>query len=180
LSYQGWWKNCQQCEIASWARQKVFVRVREGSNPALVFIGEGPGKAEDVLGLPFVGPAGQFLDAAIEAAGLSSRKCIFLNLVACRPCDGVGMGNRKPTEGEILKCRPRLVTALAELEPVVVVLLGKTVQQSALTALSAVDWWGSVPVLELPHPSALLRRGGRLAEDYPVYVRKLKEVTDLG
>jgi DNA polymerase len=88
-------------------------------------VGEAPGEKEDESGRPFVGRAGKILDKALQAAGVDRRKILITNAVKCRP-----PGNRRPTEAELLACRPYLLEDLAHAE--IIVALGS----SALTALT--------------------------------------------
>ena len=87
----------------------------------IFFIGEAPGKDEDLQGQPFVGRAGKVLDDAISRAG-SSRDRVFVgNLVKCKPT-----ANRKPRRDEIEKCSVFLESELREVSPKVVCALGQT------------------------------------------------------
>src|SRR5258708_27214396 len=93
---------CTKCPLAEGRTQVVF---GVGSRDAdLVFVGEGPGAAEDRQGIPFVGRARQLLTRLIEGIGLTRDEVYIANVVNCRP-----PGNRDPLPVEIDTCRPDLV-----------------------------------------------------------------------
>lgn len=163
------WKDCKLCPIGKVARSHVFYR---GNLEAKVaFIGEGPGKSEDILGEPFVGRAGKLLDQAIRDAGQQPDEAFFTNLVACRPCDGLRKPNRAPSEAEVANCSDRLRKTLQIVLPGVIVWLGKVPQHYS-------DKHRGAPWLSffLPHPAWILRCGGVGSEQYSKYVLKLREV----
>lgn len=156
------WEECTKCEIGKIAHEHVFCR---GTLPCdLLFVGEGPGKTEDVMGRPFVGQAGRLLDLWMHEANMhvaASRyihipvKFAVTNLVLCRPCDRLGGPNRAPTPCEQGNCRPRLSHFLQEIaRPRGLVTLGKV----AAANLPSYE----LPRLELIHPAAVIRNGGRL------------------
>lgn len=86
----------------------------------VVFIGEGPGKVEDELGRPFVGPAGKLLEEAIESIGWHRADVYITNVVKCRPPD-----NRDPLPSEVEEHKPFLERELALVQPKLIVLLGR-------------------------------------------------------
>jgi DNA polymerase len=85
-----------------------------------MFIGEAPGGREDELGLPFVGPAGKFLDELLAGIGLSRSSVYIANVVKCRP-----PGNRDPEPLEIEACADYLARQIATVDPSVIVTLGR-------------------------------------------------------
>ena len=89
-----------------------------------MLVGEGPGKAEDELGRPFVGAAGQLLDNILAAVGLSRAGVFIGNVVKCRP-----PGNRLPTPDEVKTCTPYLQAQLRIIEPKIVICLGALASQ---------------------------------------------------
>jgi DNA polymerase len=127
-------------------------------------VGEGPGRDEDLQGLPFVGRSGQLLDRLLaEEAGLARRDVYVTNVVKCRP-----PGNRDPQPGEIYACRPYLDGQVAALAPRVVLTLGNFATRTLLgtkqgvTALrGTVHPWGPPGTVLVPtfHPAAALRGG---------------------
>lgn len=111
--------QCRNCELAAGRQNLVF---GEGSQqPALMFIGEGPGADEDEQGRPFVGRAGRILEGFITALGLVREDVYITNAVKCRP-----PGNRNPTPKEVLACMPILQRQIELLNPKLIVSLGNS------------------------------------------------------
>lgn len=163
------WDGCRRCPLGQFANKTVLYR---GSlNARVMFIGEGPGRSEDILGEPFVGRAGKLLDQAIRDAGQIPAGAFFTNLVACRPCDSLRSPNRPPEEGEIEKCAKRLQETIRIVRPACIVWLGKVPQFSA----SDFDP-GKAITFFLPHPAWLLRVGGSKSDWYRKFVLNLREV----
>lgn len=137
----------------------------------LLFIGEAPGREEDLSGRPFVGRSGQLLDKMLEAIGLSrsaaepERSVLITNLIFWRP-----PGNRKPTEAETLMCLPFVQRTIALARPLAIVCLGATPAQrlSGTTEgiLALRGKWrqhrtqdgSTIPLLPTLHPAYLLRQ----------------------
>jgi uracil-DNA glycosylase len=110
--------GCTRCPLADTRTQVVF-GVGD-PQAALMFIGEGPGRAEDLAGEPFVGRSGKLLDKLVlQEIGLDRSRFYIAHVVKCRP-----PGNRDPLPGEIESCRPYLEGQLALIAPTVVVTLG--------------------------------------------------------
>jgi DNA polymerase len=110
--------ECRQCGLCGTRTNTVFA---DGSTKAkLVFIGEAPGRDEDLRGLPFVGRAGQLLDKMIAAIDLRREDVYICNVLKCRPPE-----NRNPLPHEIEQCSPYLVRQLEALQPRVICCLGK-------------------------------------------------------
>lgn len=109
---------CFACDLSATRNQTV---PGEG-NPraAVVFVGEAPGAREDLLGRPFVGAAGRYLDRLLAVAGLSRDKVFVVNTVKCRP-----PANRPPRPAERAACAPLLARQLAAINPRVVATLGR-------------------------------------------------------
>jgi uracil-DNA glycosylase len=158
--------SCRGCDLYARATQTVF-----GEGPAhagLVLVGEQPGDREDQEGHPFVGPAGQLLDRALEAAGIDRAQAYVTNVVKHFKWER-GSGKRrihsKPNEIEIRACRPWLEAELDRLRPRVLVCLGATAAQALLgrsfrITVSRGQWIPSplAPhVLATAHPSSVLR-----------------------
>ena len=114
----------QNCKLKKNAKNLVF---GDGSiNSKIMIIGEGPGANEDLEGKPFVGRAGKLLDKMLNSIKLDRRKVYISNVVNYRPPE-----NRKPTEEEIQRYLPYLITHIEIINPKILVLLGST----ALNAL---------------------------------------------
>lgn len=110
--------DCPRCILAR-TRSRTVPGV--GSAHAdIMFIGEAPGAREDESGVPFVGPAGQFLDELLGGIGLTRAEVYIANVVKCRP-----PANRDPEPSEIEACAPYLERQIATVDPKVVVTLGR-------------------------------------------------------
>ena len=110
--------NCQKCKLSATRENIVF---GEGNpNAELMFIGEGPGKHEDLQGRPFVGAAGQLLTKIINAMHLTREDVYIANIVKCRPPN-----NRDPEHDEIKACLPYLLKQIELIKPKVICTLGR-------------------------------------------------------
>ncbi len=110
--------GCQKCQLA---RNRTKVVPGEGAeNSEIMFIGEAPGWNEDQQGRPFVGAAGQFLDALLASIKLNRSQVYIANVIKCRPPD-----NREPLPAEIRACRPWLERQIALISPKMIVTLGR-------------------------------------------------------
>jgi uracil-DNA glycosylase len=149
---------CARChELATTRTQTVF----GVGNPQarLCLLGEAPGADEDRLGEPFVGRAGQLLNKILEACRLKREDVYILNVIKCRP-----PGNRNPTPGEALNCRPYLNRQLELIQPEFICCLGSVAAQNLLATQASVgklrgkvhDFQG-VKVVCTYHPAYLLR-----------------------
>ncbi len=109
--------NCQLCPLGQTRTNLVF----GCGNPRarVMFIGEGPGRNEDLKGEPFVGAAGHKLDALLGEAGLRREDVYIANVIKCRP-----PSNRDPQPGEIEACSPFLREQIRSIWPDVIVCLG--------------------------------------------------------
>ena len=129
----------------------------------LVFVGEAPGRDEDLRGEPFVGRSGQLLDRLMaEELELDRSRVYIANVVKCRPPD-----NRDPRPDEIAACRPYLTEQLALIAPRVVVTLGNFATRLLLdtdrgiTSLRGASYpMGPTVLVPTFHPAAALRGGG--------------------
>jgi uracil-DNA glycosylase family 4 len=148
--------SCQRCVLHEKRTQIAFARGTPDAE--LVFVGEGPGRDEDIQGLPFVGAAGQLLDKMIVAMGYARDDVYICNVVKCRPPE-----NRTPRAEEALACSRFLVPQLHAVAPKVIVALGRCAAQALGVAELTGAWrgrWGvfeGIPVLPTYHPAFLLR-----------------------
>lgn len=111
-------RHCRRCTLA---RERNRVVPGEGPHTVKVmFIGEGPGRNEDIQGKPFVGQAGKVLDELLAAAGLKREEVFVTNVVKCRP-----PGNRDPLPDELAACRNWLDEQIDLLNPEIIVTLGR-------------------------------------------------------
>lgn len=164
--------KCISCGLHRYRRKIVVGR---GSLPAdVLFIGEAPGKSEDLRGIPFIGPSGRLLNNAIEAAAFISKngipKYYITNAVQCRPTDSCLGPNRQPTEEEAVACRPRLVKIISKARPLQVVFLGKVPERLCKSLCPG--------GIRLHHPAYILRLGGEKTSEYRMLVRELATIFD--
>lgn len=118
--------DCKRCKLCSTRTNIVFGSGNE--NADIVFVGEGPGKDEDLQGAPFVGKAGRLLTQIIEKGmGLKRKDVYICNIVKCRPPE-----NRDPEKEEIEACSPFLEKQIKAINPKVVVALGKPASSTLL------------------------------------------------
>ena len=111
-------RQCSDCELGLGRKNAV---PGEGSPDAdLMIIGEGPGAQEDLLGRPFVGRAGQFLDELLGYIGLKREDVFIANMVKCRPPE-----NRDPLPAEVSACNKYLERQIELLDPLLIVTLGR-------------------------------------------------------
>jgi uracil-DNA glycosylase len=198
------WKDCTKCKgIGCNATLHVFWDTipADATGVDILFIGEAPGQLEDLKGLPFVGPAGQVLRAAIKDAifacpnskmgfwcpntcplceGRVVIRIGLVNLLLCRPYANPkaphGTGNRTPTTKEVLNCMPRLVATIKAFNPEKIVFLGREAESYIPTlrddyGISVFDYG----FVHMVHPSFVLRRGGIGSEEYIKFVAAIKE-----
>jgi DNA polymerase len=124
--------GCRGCHLWERATQTVF---GEGKPAApLMLVGEQPGDQEDLVGKPFVGPAGKLLDRALEEAGIDRTAAYLTNVVKHFKWEGRGKRriHAKPAWSEMTACRPWLDAEIAVVEPRVLVCLGATAAQALL------------------------------------------------
>jgi DNA polymerase len=158
-------RECQGCPLYQNATQTVF---GAGAMKADVLMaGEQPGDQEDLQGLPFVGPAGRLLDAAIEEAGIDRGEVYMTNAVKHFKWTPRGKKrlHAKPSSREITACRPWLTAEIDAVQPQIVVCLGATAAQSLLGSSFRItrqrgqlldsEW--APAVMATYHPSAVLR-----------------------
>ena len=155
-------QGCLKCALGPGRIHFVF---GEGSPSAdLMFIGEGPGRDEDLQGRPFVGKAGELLDKMIGALGLARSEVYIANVVKCRPPD-----NRTPHPEEAAACLGYLRRQIGLIQPKVIVTLGATPLRELLGAKEGItkvrgQWkrlelgGRAIPVMPTFHPAYVLRQ----------------------
>lgn len=158
---------CEQCGLCRGRKNTVFGVGDEKAK--WLFIGEGPGRNEDLQGQPFIGPAGKLLDNMLVAMGLKRGDNAYIaNIVKCRPTDENGK-DRPPSAQEVAACLPYLQRQIALIEPTVLVALGKTAALSLLAMDPAtpvsklrgtVHRYQGLPLVVTYHPAYLLRQLG--------------------
>jgi len=150
-------RNCQRCRLSKGRKNIVF---GEGSaNAELMFIGEAPGREEDIQARPFVGDAGKLLTRLISKMGLKREDVYIANIVKCRP-----PYNRNPEEDEIVACKRFVERQIEIIKPGVIVCLGKIAAQTLLgvgipiTKLRGNFFdYNGIPVMPTFHPAYLIR-----------------------
>ena len=159
-------RNCTACPLYKRATQTVF---GEGpKNARLMLLGEQPGDQEDLAGKPFVGPAGQLLDRALEEAGINRDEVYVTNAVKHFKWEPRGKRriHQKPNSREIAACRPWLEAELRLVRPKLLICLGATAAQSLFgSSFRVTRDRGKVlqsalarKVVATVHPSSLLRQ----------------------
>jgi uracil-DNA glycosylase family 4 len=149
--------DCTRCKLHKGRNKIVFA---DGNPKAkLIFVGEGPGRDEDMQGLPFVGRAGKLLTSMIEAMGLQRQDVYICNVVKCRPPE-----NRLPEPDEIKTCSPFLLRQLEVVDPKVIVALGACAAQTLLQTTRGIShfrgqWqeFRGRKLMATYHPAYLLR-----------------------
>ncbi|HEX9865770.1 MAG TPA: uracil-DNA glycosylase [Acidimicrobiia bacterium] len=156
---------CTQCGLAETRTQVVF---GVGDPQArLMFVGEAPGKNEDLQGEPFVGAAGRLLDSLLEEVGLGRSDVYIANVLKCRP-----PGNRDPKAEEIDACKGYLREQIRLISPEVVVTLGNFATKLLLNTEVGITrlrgrphrWWLGAVLVPTFHPAAALRGGDRVTD----------------
>lgn len=149
--------ECTLCRLHKGRTHLVF---GAGSPKArLMFIGEGPGRDEDLQGIPFVGRAGQLLTKIIEAMGYKRDEVYIGNIIKCRPPE-----NRNPADDEISMCFPFLKKQIEIIKPEAIICLGKFAAQTLLNTEEPITRlrgsmreYDGIPVMPTYHPAYLLR-----------------------
>jgi DNA polymerase len=181
--------DCRRCHLHELATQTVF-----GEGPAhaeVLFVGEQPGDQEDVIGRPFVGPAGQIMDRAMEEAGIDRRSVYITNAVKHFKFESRGKRriHKTPEAPEMQACRFWLDVELVRLRPKLVVAMGGTAARALLNRAVTITRERGRPI-ELPdgqkafvtvHPSFLLRvpDENAKAREYQGFVSDLRKVAEL-
>lgn len=149
--------SCRKCRLCKGRTNVVFGQGNPDAD--IMFIGEGPGREEDLRGLAFVGAAGQLLTKAIEAIGFKREEVFIANIVKCRPPN-----NRNPQEDEMQACIPYLRWQVKLINPKIIVCLGSISAKNIIAKNLKItrqrgQWIDKKGYKILPtfHPAALLR-----------------------
>lgn len=156
--------DCRRCGLCQGRKKTVFGVGDEKAK--WLFIGEGPGRNEDIQGEPFVGPAGKLLDNMLVSMGVKRGDNAYIaNIVKCRPTDENGR-DRPPSPQEVASCLPYLQRQIELIQPTVLVALGKTAAISLLgldpttpvaRLRGTVHRYQELPLVVTYHPAYLLR-----------------------
>ena len=171
--------DCHRCGLGD-TRTRLVFGVGD-PHAELMFIGEAPGKNEDLQGEPFVGAAGKLLDELLGSIGMVRSQVYIANVLKCRP-----PGNRDPLADEIATCTPFLSQQVRIIDPRVIATLGNFATRYVLgtdrgiTALRGrlfnADGRQVVPIF---HPAAALYDQGKLAVLFDDF-KRLRAVLDTG
>ena len=166
---------CKRCELSKTRKNSVF---GEGNiNAEIMFVGEAPGRDEDLQGKPFVGRAGKLFYEILKDIGLKREDVYIVNCLKCRP-----PANRDPKPEELIACFDYLKEQIKIIKPKVIGTLGRystyqlTSQKGALgTFRGRVFLYGSIKVVPLYHPAYLLRNPDAI----DIFTKDLKMIKGL-
>ena len=150
--------DCQRCKLSKGRKNIVFGA--GNADARIMFIGEAPGRDEDIQGEPFVGEAGMLLTKLIEKMGFKRDAVYIANIIKCRP-----PLNRDPEEDEILSCRAFLDKQIDVIAPECIIALGRialmTLMNNNKIRITAARGnffeYKGIPVMPTFHPAYLLR-----------------------
>ena len=152
-------KDCNECPLGE-TRTNIVIGVGN-SHSKLMFIGEAPGRDEDLQGEPFVGRAGKLLDKILASVNFTREEVYIANILKCRPPN-----NRDPDAEEIEQCLPYLNKQIDLIKPQIICCLGRVATQvllnikGTLGKLRENDYeYRGIRVFITYHPAALLRSG---------------------
>jgi uracil-DNA glycosylase len=153
--------DCRRCKL--WSGRTHLVFGVGDPKAKLMFIGEGPGRDEDLQGEPFVGRAGQLLtDIITKGMGLRREDVYIANVVKCRPPE-----NRNPEPDEVGSCEPFLKQQIDLVRPEIIIALGKFAVQTLLQSKAPItklrgNWhsYHGIKLMPTFHPAYLLRSPG--------------------
>jgi uracil-DNA glycosylase len=174
--------NCTRCELHGSRIQTVF-GVGDPRARWLV-IGEAPGAEEDRQGEPFVGRAGQLLDAMLKAVGLARGQVYIANILKCRPPD-----NRDPHADEVACCMPYLQRQIELVDPALILAVGRVAAQQLLHSDQPIGklrgrlhHYGEagIPLVATYHPAYLLRSPAEKRKAWEDLQLALRTVQGLG
>jgi uracil-DNA glycosylase len=148
-------RRCTKCPLS--LTRTCAVPGEGPADASVVIIGEGPGRNEDLQGMPFVGAAGKQLDGLLKDAGLNRGDVYITNVVKCRPPE-----NRRPTDSEAEACQPYLERQIELLRPMVILLLGDSALKRFLPdqtlggAHGRLFTQGALALFPTYHPAAMI------------------------
>jgi uracil-DNA glycosylase len=172
-------ESCIACRLAEGRTNVVFGTGTPNSR--LMFVGEAPGRDEDLQGVPFVGRAGQLLDRLLEEVGIPRDTVYIGNVLKCRP-----PGNRDPQPDEINACKGYLREQIRLIHPRVVVTLGNFATKLLLNTETGITrmrgraypWWLGSTLIPTFHPSAALRGRPDVLEGMRQDFRLMRQALD--
>lgn len=172
--------QCRKCPLAERRRNVVFGVGNR--NADVMFIGEGPGEQEDLMGQPFVGPAGRLLDDMMCIIDLDRNNTYIANIVKCRP-----PGNRDPQDAEQEACIDYLRAQVALVKPKIIVCLGRIAAKRIIEPEYRITrqhgTWvqkGDIWMTAIYHPSALLRDPSKRPETFEDLLSIRNKIRQIG
>jgi len=149
--------GCQRCRLYTGRTNIVLGAGKEDAD--LLFVGEAPGRDEDIQGRPFVGKAGELLTRIIEAINLKREDVYITNIIKCRPPQ-----NRNPEPDEIYACEPFLVEQIQVIKPKIICALGTFAARALLRTDKKISElrgrfysYHNIKLMPTYHPAYLLR-----------------------
>ncbi len=151
--------QCTLCDLHESRTQTVFGTGNRDAD--WLIVGEAPGRDEDLQGEPFVGRAGQLLNAMLKAVGLERGQVYIANILKCRPPN-----NRDPRPEEVLRCEPYLMRQIELIRPKLILAVGRIAAQNLLKTDTPIGKLRGrvhrlgdtgIPVVATYHPAYLLR-----------------------
>jgi len=169
LSWEALKNTCLQCTGCALCQDRTNVVFGVGNETAkIMFIGEGPGEQEDLQGIPFVGPAGKFLDDMMSIIDLNRSNTYIANIVKCRPPH-----NRDPFDAEQDACIGFLRNQVALIQPQIIICLGRVAAKRIIDPDFRItrehgQWFqkNGTWITAIYHPSALLRDVSKRPETF--------------
>ena len=172
--------SCRGCGLCETRHHVVFGVGKRDAD--ILFVGEGPGEQEDLLGEPFVGPAGKLLDDMLSIIDIDRTNCYIANIVKCRPPH-----NRDPQEAEQDACIGFLRNQVTLIKPKIIVCLGRIAAMRLIDGKYRISrehgTWvrrGNMWMTALYHPSALLRDPMKRPETFEDLLSLRAKVQELG
>jgi DNA polymerase len=149
--------KCKKCELGKTRTNFVFGVGNPDAD--IMFVGEAPGRDEDLQGIPFVGRAGKLLDKMLGELGWSREDVYIANILKCRPPN-----NRDPLPAETEQCQPFLIKQIKLIKPKVICSLGRIAAQNILQTNKGLGemrghWYDfhGIKFMVTYHPAAILR-----------------------
>ncbi|WP_456468177.1 type-4 uracil-DNA glycosylase [Archaeoglobus sp.] len=175
--------NCKKCDL--YKTKTNYVPGSGNEHAEVVFVGEAPGREEDLKGEPFVGAAGKLLTEMLSKIGLRREDVFICNVLKCRPPN-----NRDPSPEEIEICGEYLKRQLDAIKPNMIVCLGRfatkfifdlfglefsSISKVKGRIFEAQRWGKKIKIVPIYHPAAILYRP-QLKEEYEQQFRKIGEL----
>ena len=157
-------KDCPKCSLCETRKNFVF---GDGNGHAdIMFVGEAPGRDEDLQGIPFVGRAGKLLNRMLGDINLAREDVYIANILKCRPPN-----NRDPLPAEVSECIPYLHKQIELIQPKILIALGRVAAQNLLQNKNSLGsmrkkvWrYQNIPMIVTYHPAYILRNMSALDE----------------